>query len=137
MRAPLVLACVVMIAACGGGNGSGNNYNGGPTGPNNPPPNNSTATVNATPSLAFTPDSVAVNAGENVTFAFGSVAHTVTFQQGVTNPGDYGGVGSTGNPPSDIPETQNTSVTRTFATPGVYHYRCSIHTGMFGTVVAR
>jgi len=134
MRAPLVLASLMMLAACGGGSGSSG---GNPTGPNNPPPTGASATVNATPQLAFTPDSVAVNAGESVAWAFGSVAHTVTFQQGAANPGEYGGLGSTGTPPSDIPASQNTSVSRVFATPGVYHYRCTIHAGMVGTVVAR
>src|SRR5262252_4682451 len=37
----------------------------------------SAAQVNATPSLAFTPPTIALNTGGTVTFAFGSVAHNV------------------------------------------------------------
>jgi plastocyanin len=37
------------------------------------------ATVEATPSLAFTPNSLTVKRGDKVTFAFGMVPHNVTF----------------------------------------------------------
>ena len=78
---------MVALAACGGstgtgtyatssGNGGIGGYGGGDGGNQNPPPAN---TVNASPSLAFSPTTLTVNAGDIVTFAFGSVAHNVAF----------------------------------------------------------
>ena len=81
------------------------------------------ATVNATPSITFNPSPVHVAAGTTVTFAFGSVGHNVFFD---TTPGA----------PADIDGTNaDTSVTRTFSTPGTYVYNCHIHPGMSGTVI--
>src|SRR5438105_15100605 len=57
------LTAALMAMACGG-----NGY--GTAAP--PPPDN---TVAATPSLTFTPTTLSVNAGDAVTFAFGSVPH--------------------------------------------------------------
>jgi plastocyanin len=40
--------------------------------------------------------------------------------------------------PADIPGINaNTSVARTFTTPGSYQYDCHIHPGMRGTVVVQ
>jgi hypothetical protein len=39
----------------------------------------SSATVNATPSIAFTPANVRLSVGGTVTFAFGGVGHNVFF----------------------------------------------------------
>src|SRR3954451_18243811 len=69
----------------------------------NPPPAN---TVAATPSLTFTPGTLTVNAGETVTFAFGSVAHNVFFD-------------TQAGAPADIPgNNANVSVDRAFTTAG-------------------
>jgi plastocyanin len=88
-----------------------------------PGPSPQTATVNATPSLAFTPSSVTIAPGGSITFAFGSVGHNVKFDTGT-------------NPPSDITGVNaSTSVARTFATAGTYTYHCTIHPNMTGTVV--
>lgn len=104
----------VTLAACSGGYGS----NGGPTAPGG-----DGRTVSATPGLAFTPGTLTVNAGDVVTFAFGSVAHNVFFDA-------RNGV------PADIPgNNASLSAERTFTTPGTYHYTCHIHPGMAGTVV--
>src|SRR2546430_16596520 len=77
-----------------------------------PPPGN---TVAATPSLTFTPATLTVNAGDAVTFAFGSVPHNVFFTQQA-------------GAPADIPGSNaNVSGTRTFPTAGPYAYPCHIH----------
>ena len=114
--ATFVLAALAAAAlgACGGDSG---------TEPvnDNPVP---TATVEATPSNAFTPGRVTLTAGGTITFAFGSVAHDVFF--------DNQPAGS----PANIPDpSANKSVARTFTTAGTYVYNCHIHPGMRGTVV--
>jgi plastocyanin len=91
----------------------------GPPGP--PPP---TATVNATPSITFDPQTTTVAVGGTVTFSFGSVAHNVFFA-------------SQTGAPSDIGTAMNASVGRTFPTAGTYGYDCHIHPGMHGTIVVR
>ena len=116
----LIPALVVVPLACSGGYGGG--------GPTAPPANGTT--VDATPALAFTPDAIGVNAGDVVTFAFGSVGHDVFFDptNGVPQPGA----------PADIPGSNaRVSVARTFATAGTYHYSCHIHPFMHGTVLVR
>jgi plastocyanin len=82
------------------------------------------ATVNATPSIAFTPGNVNLALGGTVTFAFGGVGHNVYFDNDPAGaPAAIDGVNA------------NASVTRTFGTTGVYNYYCHIHPGMRGTVV--
>ncbi len=83
-------------------------------------------TVTALASLAFSPQSITVQVGSNVTWVFQSVGHTVTFTAAQGAPADIGSV--------DAPQA-NTSVSRTFATVGTYTYHCSIHPEMTGTVI--
>jgi hypothetical protein len=120
---------IVALAACsgasgpygGGGGGNGGGGNGG--GNQNPPPIN---TINVVPSLAFSPNTLTINAGETVTFAFGSVAHNVGFDnRNAETPTDIGGVNA------------NVSIQRTFSTAGTYNFHCNIHPFMTGTVVVR
>jgi plastocyanin len=91
------------------------------TGPGTTPV--SAAQVNATPSLAFTPATIALTAGGTVTFVFSSVGHNVFFDNDPTGaPAAIGGVNA------------NTSVQRTFPVAGTYNYNCHIHPGMHGTI---
>jgi len=84
----------------------------------------SSATVDATPSIAFTPANVKLSVGGTVTFAFGSVGHNVFFDDDPS-----------GAPASIDGVNTNTTVQRTFTTAGVYNYNCHIHPGMHGTIL--
>ena len=88
-----------------------------------PGPQGDGHTIAATPSLTFGPAVLNVNAGDAVTFAFGSVPHNVYFDAQTGTPSDIGG------------DNTNVSITRTFDTPGTYRYTCHIHPSMQGTVV--
>jgi plastocyanin len=107
------LAIALLTYGCGSSNG-------GVASPT-PPAN----TIAATPSLAFSPATLTVNTGDEVTFAFGSVAHNVFFDAQAGVPGDIQGNNS------------NVSIARTFGAAGTYAYTCHIHPSMHGTVVVR
>jgi plastocyanin len=110
------LTFLAVLSACGGG-GAGT-----VTAPQPGPPA-MTATVNATPDIAFNPSPVKIVPGGTITFAFGSVAHNVYFN-------------AVAGAPADIPgNNAGTSVSRTFASAGTYVYNCHIHPGMTGTIV--
>jgi plastocyanin len=82
----------------------------------------STATVAATPGLAFDPADVDITSGGSVSWEFGSVAHNVFFDAVAGAPANITG------------QNQNTTIARTFATAGVFAYHCAIHPSMTGTV---
>jgi len=109
-----MLTGALVISGCGSSSSGGD--------VTSPPPNN---TVEATPSLAFTPGTITVHAGDAVTFAFGSVAHNVFFTPQAGAPGDIDG------------SNANVSIQRTFAAAGSYEYTCHIHPSMHGTVVVQ
>ncbi|HEY2374923.1 MAG TPA: plastocyanin/azurin family copper-binding protein [Gemmatimonadaceae bacterium] len=114
MRNVLLAITAAMLAACSGGYG----------GTTSPIPNDG-HTIAATPALTFGPSSLSVNAGDAVTFAFGSVAHNVFFDAATGAPADIDGLNA------------NVSVQRTFTTRGTYTYTCHIHPSMHGTVVVQ
>ena len=119
LLAPFVIAA---LAACGGG---GYNAPSGPTDPGDPTPVRD-ATVQATPSEQFTPGRINLLVGGTVTYAFGSLAHNVFFDNAPT-----------GAPDNITAPSSNKSVTLTFNTKGTYVYNCHIHPGMKGTVVVQ
>jgi plastocyanin len=112
------LVALSLVAACG----SSNDSTSPAVQPPSPPP--TTATVQATPALAFTPGTVTIAVGGTVAVAFGSVAHNLYFDNGPTGA------------PANIPGT-NANLTKalTFPTPGTFVYNCHIHPGMHGTVI--
>jgi plastocyanin len=118
-RVATALVPCLFLAACGGGMD---------TAPNtpNPSPPSSTATVQATPSIQFTPANVRLAVGGTVTFAFGSVPHDLYFDNAPA-----------GAPANIAAPTSNASVMRTFATAGQFVYNCHIHPGMTGTITVQ
>jgi len=121
LRSLSMALSVAAAFACGGGTGPyGSGGGGGPPPP--PPP----ATVEARPTLVFTPGNLTINAGETMTFAFGSIGHNVTFDNRVAaTPADIAGANA------------NKSVQRTFAVAGIYQYHCNIHPGMAGSITVQ
>jgi plastocyanin len=113
---PYALTFLAFLSACGGS--AAGTVTAPPPGP---PP--MTATVNATPAIAFNPTPVTIAPGGTVSFAFGSVAHNVYFD-------------AVAGAPADIPgNNSGASVSRTFMSAGTYVYNCHIHPGMTGTIV--
>ncbi|MDQ2930365.1 MAG: plastocyanin/azurin family copper-binding protein [Gemmatimonadota bacterium] len=106
------LSALLLVAACGGS-----------TQPSMPTPSPMSATVSATPGLAFTPGTTTIAPNGTVTFAFGSVGHNVYFDATTGAPADIAGTNA------------NVNVGRTFATAGTYVYHCHIHPSMMGTIV--
>lgn len=93
---------------------------------NNANSNSSTNSVTTTSvtiqNFAFSPANIAVRTGMTVTWTNkDSVAHTVTETDGKQGPNS-----------SDVNPGSNYSFT--FTEPGTYHYHCSIHSEMTGTV---
>lgn len=70
---------------------------------------------------SFSPKNVAPNDTGLVVWTWnsGGITHNITFTEAITGSGDK----STG------------TFTHVFTTPGTYHYHCTIHSGMTGTVV--
>ena len=112
------LTIISIVSGC-----SSNPYGPSTTGTVGTPPVSS-ARVDATPSIAFTPANISLTTGGTVTFAFGSVPHNVFFDNDPAGaPAAIDGVNA------------NVSLQRTFPVAGVYNYYCHIHPGMRGTIV--
>jgi plastocyanin len=109
-KGPHALLALVALAGCGGSS---------PTAAGNMVGNE----VQASPTIAFLPPSISIAVGEKVTWVFGSVGHTVTFDPVIGVPANIDGPSS------------NTSISRSFPTAGVYTYHCSIHPSMTGSVL--
>jgi plastocyanin len=107
-----VLAAVAVAAGCGGPSKSASP-------PTSVPPN--TGAVVDIKNIAFNPRTVTISAGQTVVWKFddGGVAHNVTF-------GSF-----------RSPDRTSGTYEHTFATPGVYTYQCTIHSGMGGTVIVK
>ncbi|HEY9382724.1 MAG TPA: plastocyanin/azurin family copper-binding protein [Gemmatimonadales bacterium] len=117
-------ALAVMIGAFAVLTGCSNAY--GPSSPPPPPPPpTNPREVDATPALLFNPSTLTVDAGDVVTFVFGTVAHNVFFDPEAGTPADIAG------------DNARVSVTRVFPTAGVFHFTCHIHPSMTGTVVVQ
>jgi plastocyanin len=116
MKIIAMLGIVGFLLGCGGSGST-------PTSP--PTPSTRGATVQATPSITFTPATTTIAVGATVTFDFGSVAHNVFFDA------------HSGTPPDISGNNVNTSVTRTFGAAGSYRYTCHIHPSMHGTVIVQ
>ena len=82
-------------------------------------------TIAATDAIVLTPATLTVNAGETVTYTFGSVPHNVFFNA------------QTGAPADILGNNSNVSIDRQFTMPGSYSFSCHIHPSMHGTVVVQ
>ena len=112
MRSRSILLLVVLALGCGN---NGNTVS-----------NPGTAhQVSAVGTASWSPGTITVKAGEEVTFrnSSGSVPHNVKFDQGVA-----------GHPP-DVSDFTSSSRAVTFTTPGTYAYHCGLHPNMTGQVV--
>ncbi|MFL5580524.1 MAG: Ig-like domain-containing protein [Gemmatimonadaceae bacterium] len=78
------------------------------------------ASVDATTGDTFSPTSVDIAVGGQVTWTFAKL-HNVTF--------------TSASAPADIGNTASGSVSRTFPTAGSFPYTCTLHPGMNATVV--
>lgn len=116
------------VLGCGGGGAAIDAGN--PTGPGPapelpaPPATPSSNVVTAT-GASFSPATITIAQGASVTWQIVGNTHNVTF--GTNKP-------TGGDAPNATP---GSTVTRTFATAGPYPYKCTLHSGMVGTVVVQ
>jgi len=130
MRARLYMAALsalLVVAACGGSDSTSptpgattGGSPGGNTGGNPTPVASNAVTVN---NDFFTAPAITVAVGTTVTWTWSpdAITHNVTFADGTTS-GD---------------KAANASYSRTFSTAGTFTYRCTIHSGMTGTVTVQ
>jgi len=124
----LIAAGAIVLAACGGGGGKSAAGNGmaGMAMPQNAGKAAGASTPVATDAVgiknfAFSPATITVTAGSTVVWTNDdSIQHDITF--------DGGGIASS-------VLNHNDTFSHTFPTAGTYHYICSIHPFMHGTVI--
>jgi plastocyanin len=124
-----VAAGAIVLAACGGAAGGKSAAGNGMAGMVTPPAASNggkastpvaTNAVSIT-NFAFSPAAITVTVGSTVVWTNNdSVQHDITF--------DGGGIASS-------VLNQNDTFSHTFPTAGTYHYTCSIHPFMHGTVI--
>lgn len=116
----MAVAALAVAAGCGGGSPTapGDNGNtGGNTGGNGGSTSNSIAVGDN----FFNPNATTVAVGTTVTWSRSTgTTHNVTFGDGPSSGDKSGGTYS-----------------RTFNTAGTFSYRCTIHSGMAGTIVVK
>jgi amicyanin len=117
----------IVLAACGGGGKSAAHGMGAMAMPAQPDGNaaNVAAPVSTNSvkidNFAFSPATVRVKAGSTIVWTNGdAIQHDVTFDGGNISSGVM---------------NQNDTFSHTFTTAGTYHYICSIHPFMHGTVI--
>lgn len=82
----------------------------------------SSAEVNAGADSQFSPQTVEIAVNGTVTWNFAALTHNVRFA-------------ATAGAPTNINNTANASVSRTFNTAGTFDYDCQLHGGMTGRVI--
>ena len=124
-RLLVLMGLAFSAAACGGGGdkAAGASYPTGTTPTGGTGATGAANTITGTDGLSFTPVSLTVARGTTVTFAFQVTGHSVNF--------------TGANAPSNIPESSNTSVQRTFSVAGSYAFTCGIHSYMYGSIVVQ
>ncbi len=125
-----VAAAMGLLLACSGKSGNSPTSPGGmtPSGTGSLPTSVSTSIID----YGFSPATVHVAVGGQVTWTnTGAVAHTVTADSGGFSSGQLGGATVS----STYGSVDGGSFTQTFSVAGTYHYHCSNHPAMTGTVV--
>ncbi|MFI5228865.1 MAG: plastocyanin/azurin family copper-binding protein [Gemmatimonadales bacterium] len=109
------IAAVTLLASCGGESTA-------------PPANSNKAVDVFTVNVAFSPNSVEIDAGDTVRFnivpAANGEGHDVTFDAA---PGV----------PANIKVTLNGVIARVFTTRGDFQYNCFVHPGMSGEILVQ
>ena len=118
----VVLGVLATVMGCGGS--SSPTGSGGGSNPPPPPPNGVSVTI---ADFSFTPKNVTIKAGQKVQwYNSGPSAHNVTADDDSWSSGNMappsGGGGYYGGG-----ETQGSTFTHTFDTPGTYTYHCANH----------
>ncbi len=117
-RMTFLVGCIVVSSACGGSTTTSSTTT---TTTTTTTTNPVVTTSVAMSGSSFSPQAIQVSPSAVVTFTNNdNTAHNVTFtQSGIANITDF----STGSKTTTMPTT-----------PGDYNYRCTIHSGMTGTV---
>jgi plastocyanin len=115
MRSVSLLLLAILAVGCGGG------YGGNIT---TPPPGDP-RTVDAVGVTSWSPATITIKSGEDVTFRnSSSTTHNVQFDQ-------------TAGHPANVADFSSSAKAVTFATAGTYAYHCGIHPNMQGQVVVQ